>query len=383
MLPQSVIEDLFAPDPNKAFASGEKPDPYEYLLIDGGGLVTTAWSTHRKLDDPVQRIRAAVYVCVTTIAGLAKLVSDDCKIIVAWDGQDNRAWRRGHHPWYKHGRGSVINREECRAAIKVLSPLLSAIGAATLEVNGREADDVVATLSNVIAYEKNKTCLIFSDDRDYIQLVADRVHLCRRSLNGIILRPEYCEIMDIPYGLEYLLIKAVMGDPGDNIRGIAGIGEIKARKLIEAIPDFIDTARMDPDLIDWSVLPETLVNAFARGGEELVHPGKYPDPEWLAEFIAETGMQMPPIVEATLKSKLDAVARASAKFLRLVELDTKVELPKFVFPAINLDAIHPALRKLDLSDEDDLVASLYILARLRNPNITPPRRATTRVGDML
>lgn len=378
-LPQSVLEDLFEPDPAR-FIPRKDLEPYEYLVIDGGGLITTAWSTHRSLELADQRVRAAVYVFVTTLAGLSRLVSQDARVIVAWDGVDNRAWRRGIHPWYKHGRGTMIARAEVRAAMTALTPLLQAIGIGIVEIPGREADDVVATLARVISLEKEKNCLIFSDDRDYIQLISDRVHLGRRSLDGVILTPEYCSIMDTPWGLDYLYIKALMGDAGDNIRGISGIGEVKARALIWTIPDFIETAMQDPSLIDWSLLDPTLKKAFVRGGEELVMPGKYPQAEWLKEWLEESGMEMPTLVEAPEEDKLEAVAVAAARFFKLVELDRKVDLPKFVFPAVNIEMIPGALRRLDLSDEDDLVSSLYTLARMRNPNLVPPRRAAARVG---
>jgi 5'-3' exonuclease len=374
-----VLSD-FAPDPSKPMA-GRPHDPYPWLLIDGGGLATTAWSTHRGLDRAEDRIKATFYVFVTSMASLSRLVSDSARIIVAWDGRDNRAWRRGLHPWYKHGRGTVINREEVRAAIEGLDELIWAMGGACLTVDGREADDVVATLSRVISDEKEEMCLIFSDDKDYVQLVDDRVHLARRSLQGVILSPEQCELMGTPYGLDYLHIKAMMGDPGDNIKGLPGIGEVKAADIAMSIPDAMDVARTDPELIEWDRAKESTVRAFVRAGRKLVWPPAEEDRAFALEVRARRGLEPHPEMEVDEGECLRAAAIEAVRMLDLVQLDDKMDLPKFSFPQVNLERIPKVLRKLGLEREDDLVSSIYTLARMRNPEAIPPRTSAVRAGE--
>ena len=222
--------DIFTPDPNKPVA-GPAPKPYKWLIIDGGGLVTTAWATHRDLERAEDRVRAGIYVFVCCLASLSRLADPSCKVIVCWDGKDNRAFRRGVHPWYKHGRGSVINRPEIRVIMKELDPLLRHMGVAQVQMDGCEADDLVATISREVATD-DAPCLIFSDDKDFLQLVEPNIHLMRRSLKGIIMTPDQCRLLGITFGQHYLEIKAIMGDTGDNIKGLSGIGERKAEAAV-------------------------------------------------------------------------------------------------------------------------------------------------------
>lgn len=373
-----VIED-FAPDPTKPMA-GPPQEPYPYLLIDGGGLATTAWATHKILDRAEDRVRATVYVCVTILASLSRLVHPGAKIIVAWDGKDNRKWRRAYHPWYKHGRGSVINREEVRAAITGVSELLGAIGAACLTVDGREADDVVATLARIISDEKEKPCLIFSDDKDYVQLVDDRIHVCRRSLQGVILSPEQCELLNYPYGLDYLHIKAMMGDPGDNIRGLPGIGEVAATRVAMDIPDAMDLGRSDPDLVEWDRTNEKTVKAFVRSGRKLCWPPVEEDRDFALAWRERHGLPPHPILEVDEAEALKTAMTEAVRMLDLVQLDVNMELPEFVFPKVALERLPGILKRLDLQNEHDLVSSLYTLANMRNPEATPPRTSSMRAG---
>lgn len=376
------VESLFAPDPTKLAAS-QKLEPYKWLIIDGGGMATTAWSTHRDLERASSRIKATVYVFVTTLASLSRLVDPQARIIVAWDGKDNRAWRRGNHPWYKHGRGSVINRQEIAIAVEKLTELITAIGGAVLQIAGREADDVVATLTRIIAEDKGETSLIFSDDKDYVQLVSDRIHLCRRSMQGVIMTPEICEIHGVPWGLTYLNMKAVIGDSGDNVKGLHGIGEVKAAALVDAIPDFLDTARMDPELIAWDRLPDATRRAFVRAGRRLVWPPPEDDRDAMLAFRGSHGLPPHPDLDVSEEDCLKAAAVEAVKMLDLVELDSNMELPKFSFPPVNLERIPTILASLNLEHEYDLVTSIYNLARMRNPDALPPRSSAIRAGGAL
>jgi 5'-3' exonuclease len=373
------VDNLFDPDSSKPSA-GAPVEPYKWLIIDGGGLAVTAWATHKNLDRPEDRVKAAVYVFVTCIASLSRLISNEAKIIVVWDGADNRKWRRGRHPWYKHGRGSVINRNEVRAAITKLHELMMCIGVAEVKVDGREADDLVATIANEIDSAINAPVLIFSDDKDYIQLIDANIHLCRRSLQGIIMTPEQCELMGIPFGIDYLHIKALMGDPGDNIRGLDGIGEKKATDLINALPDFMETALMDPELIDWSSVGDKLKRAFYRAGRNLVWPPVMDDPAFGAKIAAKRGIKKPEEVDVDEAAALKAAAQVAVKCLDLVELDRAAEHPSIVFPEINVERIPVVLRSLDMQDETDLLSSLYSIARMRSRNGATPRTSAVRAG---
>lgn len=373
-------EALFAPDPFKPRAP-EGHDPYSWLLIDGGGLAVTAWATHKHLETPELRVKAALYIFVTSLASLSRLVRQDARIVVAWDGDDNRRWRRGVHPWYKHGRGSVVNRKEVGTVSALADELLRAIGAWTVKIDGREADDLVATLAHRIT---DGPVLIFSDDRDYLQAVDETVHLCRRSMKGIILSPGQCEVMDIVYGDQYLAIKALMGDAGDNIPGLKGIGEVKALELVRADPDVLHTARSDPDMVDWSRVKEATVRAFARAGRRLVHPCP-PDSASLEQCRAAARRAGWEFCEHDHEESfcLEAALREAVRCLDLVTLDYEAEMPEPSFPEPNVDRIPAVLRKIGLSDETDVLSSLYRLAGAASSRQPAARTSVERAGSAI
>ena len=370
------VVDLFTPDPNKPQA-GKPPKPYGWLVIDGGGLAVTAWATHRDLNQAEERVRAAIYVFTTCLASLSKLTAPDAKIVVCWDGKDNRKWRRGYHPWYKHGRGSVINRQEVRVVIQQISALLQCMGIAELKTDGREADDLVAAVSRDAG--ENSTCLIFSDDKDFIQTVSETVHLCRRSMKGIIMTPDQCSLMDIPWGEKSLHIKAMAGDSGDNIKGLRGIGERKAEEALNDVPDLLTMCEEDPVLADWEDLSKNVRNAIIRAGRKLVWPPKMKDPTFAKKFAHDRGQYPPSDYEVPAEVCLRAAGIQAVKCLRLVELDYDIEYD-LQFPDVNIEGIPGALKKLDMLGETDLLSSIYSLARMRDPSLVMPRSPAMRVG---
>lgn len=370
--------DLFTPDPNRPVA-GAPSKPYKWLIIDGGGLVVTAWATHRGLERAEDRVRAGIYVFVVCLASLAKLADTDCKVVVCWDGPDNRAFRRGLHPWYKHGRGSVIDRAEVRVIMKELDVLLPHMGVAQIMMDGCEADDVVATVAREVA-DHDQTCLIFSDDKDYLQLIDDHIHLMRRSLRGVIMSPDQCRLMGIEYGQKYLTIKAIMGDYGDNIRGLMGVGERKAIDAIHAIPDLIDQLGEEIDLVGWEDLPKNVYNAFVRAGRKLISPLNPKDMSFATEFAKNRGMRAPAEIVLPDAICLKHAGIEILKGYRLVTMDDSMDYGKIVFPEVNVEAIPKALKRLDLEMETDLVSSIYALARLRNNSLVTPRATAVRAG---
>lgn len=132
------------------------------------------------------------------------------------------------------------NREDQPEDITVAMPYIEAIVKAfkipVVTVDGYEADDVIGTLARQAA-EEGYTVYMVTPDKDFGQLVTDKVLLYKpsRQGNGI-------EIMGVPEILEKWGIERVeqvidmlglQGDSVDNIPGIPGIGPKTAAKLLE------------------------------------------------------------------------------------------------------------------------------------------------------
>jgi DNA polymerase-1 len=110
--------------------------------------------------------------------------------------------------------------------------ILNAIGIKNIGIQGFEGDDIVGTYSKLSRANKN---FIVSGDRDSCQLVNDHTFIVypKNGFNEVeIITPEY--ILN-KYGIpveNFVDLKALMGDSGDNVRGIDNCGEKTAAKLI-------------------------------------------------------------------------------------------------------------------------------------------------------
>lgn len=367
------------PDASRPIAP-DKAKPYHHLVIDGGGMAVTAWTTQRTMERAEDRVRGAVYIFLTTLASLSGMIEPGSPVVVAWDGHDNRAWRRGRHPWYKHGRGTVVNREEIRAVISQLDGLLIAMGVATVKVDGREADDLAAAIATEISARGDGTeVLIFSDDNDYRQLVDDRIHLCRRSMDGIVLTVGHAAVLGIPVGEQYLHQKAIMGDSGDNIKGLRQIGEAKALSLLACNPNIVRQCAEDPASADWSNVEGALRKAFVRAGRRLVWPPEIQDPKFVAMFCKKRGIPVPDDHDVPDEVCLEAAAREIKWSLDLVTMDRSIEAT-LNFPRPNFEAIPKILSRLEMGDETDLYSSLYRIAGMMAPGVPVSWRPAVRAG---
>jgi DNA polymerase-1 len=149
-------------------------------------------------------------------------------VAVVWDAPGAVERRREVYPEYKAQREATP--EDLRAQIPYIRTLVEAHGLAQLEVEGEEADDVIAALTRR-ALEAGYEVVIVSTDRDLMQLVEDRVVL----LDTMRDRRYDAEAVEKRFGVppeQMLDLRALTGDTSDNIPGVRGIGEKGAASLL-------------------------------------------------------------------------------------------------------------------------------------------------------
>ena len=106
---------------------------------------------------------------------------------------------------------------------------------------GYEADDLLGTIAHELKNDKSIDVIIASGDMDMLQLVDDkrvRVFTLKKGINDTILYDE--EKVIERFGFKPPLIrdlKGIMGDPSDNIKGVPGVGEGSALKLVQTYGD--------------------------------------------------------------------------------------------------------------------------------------------------
>ena len=240
-----------------------KQAPSRILLVDGANALFRAFFA-------LPGLRAADGTPTNGALGfvnmLNKVVRDeaaDC-VVVAWDAP-GPTFRHELYDEYKAGRDATP--EDLRAQIPLVRELVGALGIPIIEAPGFEADDVIATL--VARAPSDSSVLIVSTDKDLMQLVSERVTL----LDGIRERRYDPQAVEQRFGVPppgILDLRALVGDPSDNIPGVKGIGakgavklldewgdlenllehagDVKAKRAREALTQYADDARLSKRL---------------------------------------------------------------------------------------------------------------------------------------
>ena len=166
---------------------------------------------------------------------LLRLVREETPagVVVAFD-RPTPTFRHEQYTGYKANRPPAP--DELRVQVRRAHELLAAMGTAIEEVDGFEADDVLGTLSTQ-AKSAGFVPLVVTGDRDCLQLVDEvvRVLLTRKGIAELA-RMDEKAVEDV-LGIRPAQLpdwKALVGDPSDNLPGVAGIGEKTAARLLQA-----------------------------------------------------------------------------------------------------------------------------------------------------
>ena len=204
----------------------------ELFLIDGNSLA------YRAFFALPESIATSTGVPTNAIFGFASML---VKIlteygpratIVAWDA--GHSGRKEIYADYKAQRTS--RPDLLKAQWPALAPLVEAFGYANVSVEGKEADDVIATLAER-AKATGIPVMVVTGDRDAYQLVdGDRVRIMTTS-RGITDTKVYDRqgVID-RYGIPPELVPdfiGLKGDTSDNIPGVPGIGDKTAAQLLQ------------------------------------------------------------------------------------------------------------------------------------------------------
>ena len=135
--------------------------------------------------------------------------------------------------------------EELIEQLDLIRAVVAAHGIPLFEVPGFEADDVIGTLAKqgeAAGYDVQ----IVTGDKDFMQLVSDKVQLYNVFKRGVDLEVQGVEAVEAKFGTtpEHVIdVLALMGDASDNVPGVKGIGEKGAIKLIQefgSVPQLLE-----------------------------------------------------------------------------------------------------------------------------------------------
>ncbi|MFW5933917.1 MAG: 5'-3' exonuclease H3TH domain-containing protein, partial [Actinomycetota bacterium] len=206
-------------------------DRRSILLLDGHSLAYRAFfALPDTLRTNTGQLTNAVYGFTSM---LIKLMADrdPDAIVVAFDrGRDSE--RTEAFPEYKANREAPP--EEFRPQVDLIKQVLDVLAIPRIEVEGVEADDVLATLASR-AVEEGYHAYVVTGDRDAMQLVDDDLTVLY-TLRGITELAEMTpEAVEERYGVPppaYVDVAALRGDTSDNLPGVPGVGDKTAAKLV-------------------------------------------------------------------------------------------------------------------------------------------------------
>ncbi|MCH7709899.1 MAG: DNA polymerase I, partial [Myxococcales bacterium] len=205
--------------------SRDQKVPSRIVIIDGTNALYRAFFAIPGLRAPDGSPTNAAYGFITMLGKVIREEQADA-VIVVFDAR-GKTFRHALYADYKAGREA--QPEDLSAQIPLVHELVEAHRIPILEVPQFEADDVIATL--VARAPKNARVFIVSTDKDLMQLVDENVML----LDGMKDRRYDPAAVEERFGVppdKILDVRALIGDPSDNIPGVRGIGAKGAAQLI-------------------------------------------------------------------------------------------------------------------------------------------------------
>lgn len=202
------------------------------LLLDGHSLAYRAFFAL-----PVENFTTSDGQHTNAIYGFASMIMNLIRdekpthIATAFD-VSRKTFRSEKYPEYKANRASTP--DEFRSQISYINELLDAFKIRHFEMEGFEADDIIATM--VDKFGKDAEIFICSGDRDSFQLIKPHITVLYPKKGVTELARMTPDAVEEKYGLtpeQYPDFAALRGDPSDNLPSIPGVGEKTAAKWIK------------------------------------------------------------------------------------------------------------------------------------------------------
>ena len=221
------------------------------LLIDGHSMAYRAFFAL-----PAENFTTAQGQHTNAIYGFATMLISLLKeekpthVAVAFD-VSRKTFRSEIFPDYKANRAKTP--DEFRSQMSFLHELVKGFGISQFEIEGFEADDIIATITKR-AEKEGAEVLICTGDRDSFQLVTDQTTVLYPKRGVSEMARMTPDAVFEKYGMtpeQYPDFAALRGDPSDNLPSIPGVGEKTAAKWV----------------VEYGSLKELLSKADSVGGK--------------------------------------------------------------------------------------------------------------------
>lgn len=195
-----------------------------YLIVDASGYIYRAFHALPDLRTPDQFPTGAIFGFVRMLEKTIKRFGPK-KIAIVFDPPSGRSWRHDIYDQYKANRDRMP--DDLVQQIQPIKDIVRWMGLKQYEVEGQEADDVIATL----ALNTDHTVYIASADKDLMQLVDDRVNLIHPMTDALI-DPQAVQDKFGVKPTQMLDYLSLVGDTSDHVPGVPKVGPKTASKWL-------------------------------------------------------------------------------------------------------------------------------------------------------
>ena len=202
------------------------------LLLDGHSLAYRAFFAL-----PAENFSTSTGQHTNAVYGFTAMLinvlrdEDPSHLAVAFD-VSRQTFRSEQYAEYKAGRSATP--DAFRGQVSLLKEVLDALQIRHVEVDGYEADDIIATLATS-GREEGMEVLICSGDRDTLQLVDEHTTVLYPRKGVSDLARMTPDAVEAKYGVlpnRYSDLAALVGESSDNLPGVPGVGPKTAAKWI-------------------------------------------------------------------------------------------------------------------------------------------------------
>lgn len=240
------------------------------VVVDGNSLLFRAYYATSFTGNIMRRKDGfptnAIFGFSNMINKIITTLKDGDLFFVSFD-TGKKTFRHKEMETYKAQRKPVD--EDLIKQLPVARDLLKAMGVFYYELEGYEGDDLAGTVALLGSKEKYDVH-IYTSDKDYLQLINDNIsiYMIKKGLSDIHVFNE--ETLQEEMGLSPLQIrdyKGLMGDPSDNIKGIPGVGEKTALKLIQtygSLENIIDAMKNEKSKLAEKIIANQDLGRFCK-----------------------------------------------------------------------------------------------------------------------
>lgn len=191
---------------------------------------------------------------LNSVCALMRSIKPDFVHLV-WDGEGGSLARRSIYKDYKAGRKVKLNRaydfeedalESMKRQLKLVFDVLEFLPVTNTCVENTEADDAISFMCKHLFNKDEK--IVVSSDKDFYQIINDKTFLYSLKKKKLYTKHDLMnEYSTLPEN--FILIKCLMGDKGDNVDGVKSFGK---KTVIKFFPEFSKKEFNIRNMIDFS-----------------------------------------------------------------------------------------------------------------------------------